>query len=190
MVSENPSFSRLRAIGLPMIPSPISPTRSVMVAQLPPRNRPRAENAVAILAFVYSQTRRFCSDALWRCSVTDQLTVNPFYLRDPYREFLQREGVPVYEDVLTLDPLTLELEPWQRLGGLGAYVHIAGRGDFVSCYVAEIPAGGQLKPEKHLHDEVIYVLSGRGATTIEVPGGHTTFEWGTGSLFAIPLNAP
>lgn len=122
--------------------------------------------------------------------MTDELpTISPYYLRNPYHEFLQREGVPVYEDVLSLDLLTLELEPWQRLGGLGAYVHIAGRGDFVTCYVAEIPPGGQLKPEKHLHDEIIYVLSGRGATTIEVPGGRASFEWGAGSLFAIPLNA-
>jgi quercetin dioxygenase-like cupin family protein len=121
--------------------------------------------------------------------MTDELTVNPFYLRDPYREFLKTEGVPVYEDVMSTDLTTLELGPWERLGGSGAYVHIPGRGDFVTCYVAEIPAGGQLKPEKHLYDEIIYVVAGRGATTIEVPGGRASFEWGTGSLFAIPLNA-
>ena len=95
--------------------------------------------------------------------MTDELPApNPFYLRDPYREFLQREGVPVYENILSLDLLTLELEPWPRMGGLGAYVHIAGRGDFVSSYVAEIPPGGHLEPEKHLYDELICVLSGRG----------------------------
>jgi len=123
--------------------------------------------------------------------MTDELPeANPFYLRDPYREFLKREGVPVYEGILSLDLLTAEVEPWQRLGGRGAYIHIAGRGDFCSSYLAEIPAGGQLKPEKHLYDELILVVSGKGATTIDIPGGRTSFEWGVGSLFAIPLNAP
>jgi Cupin domain len=122
--------------------------------------------------------------------MTDTPTVNPFYMRDPYREFLQRESVPVYEGILSADLLTMELEPWQRMGGLGAYVHIAGRGDFCNAYVCEIPPGGQLKPEKHLYDEIICVVSGRGATAIELPGGgRTQFEWGTGSYFGIPLNA-
>lgn len=115
---------------------------------------------------------------------------HPYYLRDSYAEFLGREGVPVVEG-FAVDCLTLPLEPWPRLGGKGAYVHLAGRGEFLSCYVAEIPPGGQLEMERHLCDEVIYVLQGRGATTIELPGARThTLEWGPGSLFAIPLNAP
>ena len=115
---------------------------------------------------------------------------NPYFMRDPFRDFLKKEGVPVYEDMLTADCLTLPLEPWQRRGGLGAYLHIPGRGDFVTCYVAEIPPGGSLNPEKHMYEEIIFVLSGRGATTLEVPGGKTSFEWGPTSLFAIPINTP
>jgi gentisate 1,2-dioxygenase len=113
-----------------------------------------------------------------------------YYLRDTYREFLASEGVPVVEG-FAVDCLSLPLEPWPRLGGRGAYVHLAGRGELLSCYVAEIPPGGQLEPERHLHDEVIHVLQGRGTTVVELPGGgQHTFEWGPGSLFAIPLNAP
>ncbi len=118
-----------------------------------------------------------------------QSSGNPYYLLDPYRDFLKTEGVPVVE-AYAVDTLTMPLEPWQRLGGKGAYVHLAGRGDYLSCYVAEIPPGGQLNPERHLHEEIIHVVSGRGATTIEVPGqGRQTFEWKAGSLFGIPLNA-
>jgi mannose-6-phosphate isomerase-like protein (cupin superfamily) len=123
--------------------------------------------------------------------MTDDLQpVSPFFMRDPFRDFLKREGVPVYEDMLSADCLTLPLEPWKRMGGLGAYVHIPGRGDFVTCYIAEIPPGGKLNPERHVYEEIMFVLSGRGATTIELPDGKTSFEWGPGSLFGIPLNLP
>ena len=76
------------------------------------------------------------------------------------------------------------------MGGTGAYVNLVGRGDICNTYVAEIPPGGQLNPERHMHDELIHVVAGRGATTIELPGGSKqTFEWAAGALFGIPLNA-
>jgi quercetin dioxygenase-like cupin family protein len=116
--------------------------------------------------------------------------IRQHYMVDPYGEFVRSEGVPVLEDY-SVDCLTVPLEPWPRLGGRGAYVHLTGRGDFCSVYIAELPPGGQLNPEQHFHDEIIYVLAGRGATTLELPGGGAhTFEWGAGALFAIPLNAP
>lgn len=109
---------------------------------------------------------------------------------NPYRDFLASENVPIIEGV-TVDCLFAELAPWERLGGRGAYLELAHRGDYTSHYLAEIPPGGALKPERHLYDEMIFVLQGRGATAIELPGGKRhTFEWGPSSLFAIPLNAP
>ena len=96
-------------------------------------------------------------------------SANPYYLLDPYRDFLKEEGVPVHEEY-AVDCNTLPVEPWERLGGKGAYIHLAGRGDYLSCYLAEIPPGGQLNVERHLHEESVYVISGRGATSVEVPG--------------------
>jgi len=114
---------------------------------------------------------------------------NKYYQLDPYKDFVHSEGIPVIEG-FSVDCLTAKLEPWQRLGGLGAYVHLAGRGDLLSCYIAEIPPGGQLNTEKHLHDELIHVVQGHGATTVELPGGvKHSFEWGPGSVFGIPMNA-
>ncbi|MFN0071650.1 MAG: cupin domain-containing protein [Chloroflexota bacterium] len=111
------------------------------------------------------------------------------YQVDSYLNFVKSEDIPIY-DVYAVDTLTVELEPWERVGGLGAYIHLAGRSDYLSCYVSEIPAGGHLKPERHAFDKLIYVVKGRGATTIELGNGKKhTFEWGPGSLFGIPLNA-
>ena len=71
----------------------------------------------------------------------------------------------------------------------GAYVHVKGRGDFVNAYVCELPPGGRTDPQRHLFEEVVYVLAGRGSTTIETAGGRRHgFEWQAGSLFALPLN--
>jgi quercetin dioxygenase-like cupin family protein len=111
------------------------------------------------------------------------------YLRDPYKEWRATEGVPTIEG-FGVDCHTLELAPWPRLGGRGAYVDLGGRGDYLDVYVAEIPPGGHLEPERHVFEETIHVLSGRGTTTIELAdGSEHIIEWGAGSLFAIPLNA-
>ena len=40
-----------------------------------------------------------------------------------------------------------------------------------------------------MFEEVVYVLSGYGSTTIETSDGRKhSFEWGPKSLFALPLN--
>jgi len=56
--------------------------------------------------------------------------------------------------------------------------------------ICEIPTGGQQNPEKHIFEELIFVVQGRGATTVWNEGEpKLTFEWQEGSLFAIPLNS-
>lgn len=115
--------------------------------------------------------------------------VATYFQVDPYRDFLKEEGIPVLDEY-SVDCVNVPLEPWTRTGGLGAYVHLAGKGDFLSCYVCEIPAGGQLEPEQHVFEKNVYVVKGRGATSIELPDGKKhTFEWSEGAAFGIPLNA-
>lgn len=122
-------------------------------------------------------------------SVPDPEIVSTYFRRDPYREFLASESIPIVQEY-SVDCVNMALEPWQRRGGRGAYVHLTGRGELQDCYVAEIPPGSQLKPDQHMFEEQIYVVSGRGATTVELPTGKKhTFEWGEGSAFGIPLNA-
>jgi uncharacterized RmlC-like cupin family protein len=69
-------------------------------------------------------------------------------------------------------------------------VHLKGRGDFVSIFVLDLAPGAKTEPQRHLYEEVVYVLSGYGSTTVETSDGRKhSFEWGPKSLFALPLNS-
>jgi hypothetical protein len=75
------------------------------------------------------------------------------------------------------------------MGVNGAFAHLKGRGDFLAMYVIDIPKGGKTIPQKHIFEEVFYVVDGHGSTQIETYDGRKhTFEWGPKSLFALPLN--
>ena len=52
------------------------------------------------------------------------------------------------------------------MGGSGAFVHLYGMEGQTGMYVAEIPPGGALNPERHLYEEMICILAGHGATEI------------------------
>lgn len=111
-------------------------------------------------------------------------------LVDPYLEWAEGEGVPVIED-FGVDLLVAETRPWARFGCDGAIVHLKGRGNFCSTFLFDLPPGGGTAPQRHLYEDVYYVLSGHGSTRVEDSEGRThSFEWGPKSLFALPLNAP
>ena len=107
---------------------------------------------------------------------------------DSYLEWLKWEGIPSVED-FGVDLFTVATRPWARMGVNAAAVHLRGRGDFVNMFLLDMAPGAATSPQRHLYEEVLYVLSGRGSTSIETAdGGKHTFEWGPKSLFAIPLN--
>ena len=112
--------------------------------------------------------------------------------RKVYEDWLEKEGIPIYEAPAGVEDVTeLPRRPWARMGGSGTFIQLEGTKQAGKLlYVAEIPGGGALEPEKHLYDEIIYILRGRGLAEVWHQGqGKRTFEWGEGSLFAIPLNA-
>lgn len=119
------------------------------------------------------------------------MTAQPKFLLDPYLEWTAREGIPIHED-FGVDLLAVETAPWPRLGDgcKGCFVHMKGRGDWMTMFVYDIPAGGKSAPQRHAFDEMFYVLSGHGTMTVDMPGGGKhVFEWGPRSLFNPPLNA-
>lgn len=107
-----------------------------------------------------------------------------------HEKWIQSQGIPVVREFSIPSLKELEVGPWERLGAYGAYVILDGAEDSNDSYVLEIPPGGTVAPEKHVYEEIVYVLTGRGATTVWQSGGpKRTFEWHEGSLFAVPLNA-
>jgi quercetin dioxygenase-like cupin family protein len=106
-----------------------------------------------------------------------------------YQLWMEQEGVPVIEGYGIEDVTAIERRPWARLGGAGAYIQLKGNGGITGMYVVEIPPGGSLQPERHLYDELVYVVAGRGATEVwQEEQRKQLFEWSEGSLFAPPLN--
>jgi len=108
---------------------------------------------------------------------------------NPYNDWVEREGLIVYEGV-SCDLLAIETKHWPRYGVNGAAVHLRGRGDFCNMFALDIPGGASTTPQRHLYEEVMYVIEGRGSTELQFADGRThSFEWQPQSMFAIPLNA-
>lgn len=106
---------------------------------------------------------------------------------------MAREGVPVVRGHGLTDVRGVDLGPWARLGGSGAFIDLPGMEGLTGMYVVEVPPGGGLEPERHLYDELMYVLNGRGTAKVWSGArgqdrGPVVFEWQEGSLFAPPLN--
>src|SRR6476646_9700094 len=107
-----------------------------------------------------------------------------------YAQFQETEGIPIYRGFSVDDLRTLDVAPWARKGGRGAYINLDGTGGTNDAYVAEIPPGGNLNPEHHMFEEMVYVLDGAGATSVWYDEKKkVSFEWKAGSLFSIPINA-
>jgi oxalate decarboxylase/phosphoglucose isomerase-like protein (cupin superfamily) len=107
-----------------------------------------------------------------------------------YDKFMEADGIPVFRGLGLRRTQDLPLVDWPRMGGRGHYVQLHGTEGKWGCYVVEVPAAGALNAEKHLYEEIFYVLEGRGSTEVWVEGGKKhVFEWQAGSLFSIPVNA-
>src|SRR5688500_15447636 len=108
-----------------------------------------------------------------------------------YESFIEEEGVPVFRGLGCYDVREIELGPWKRKGGRGAYIELNGVGGKTGMYALEIPPGGALNPEKHMYEEIFLVVEGRGTTEVWIEGDTKkhVFEWQKGSMFSIPMNA-
>jgi len=113
----------------------------------------------------------------------------PKLLLDPYVTWAENEGVPITGD-FGIDLTRVPTGAWPRFGVEGGIVHLKGRGDFVSIFVLDLAPSAKTDPQRHMFEEVVYVLSGYGSTTVETSDGRKhSFEWGPKSLFALPLNS-
>jgi quercetin dioxygenase-like cupin family protein len=109
-----------------------------------------------------------------------------------YESFIEEEGIPIVRGLGVYDVRDLTLGPWKRTGGNGAYLELNGVGGKSGLYVLEIPPGGALIPERHMYEEIFWVVEGRGTTEIWTDGNpekKQIFEWQKSSLFSPPLNS-
>ena len=107
-----------------------------------------------------------------------------------YEQWVAGQGIPVISEFSIPNLKELAVGDWQRLGARGTMIALQGAEDVSNAYILEMEGGGSVQPERHVYEEIVYVLSGRGATTVWNEGGpKRTFEWHEGSLFAVPLNA-
>jgi mannose-6-phosphate isomerase-like protein (cupin superfamily) len=111
------------------------------------------------------------------------------YLVDPYQNWAEAEGIPIVTGA-AIDLATVHVQPWARFGVKAAFCHLDGRDDFTTVVVTELLPSSRSSMQRHLYEEICYVISGNGATEIELPdGGTRTVEWGPKSLFTTPMNA-
>ncbi|MFZ2648725.1 MAG: cupin domain-containing protein [Burkholderiaceae bacterium] len=107
----------------------------------------------------------------------------------PYTRWIAQEGLDIVDAMHVPDLHRIELKPWLRRGGKGVVLNHDASRTSNDCYVCEIPPGQQLAPQRQLYEEMIYVLDGRGSTTVcNDAGARVSFEWRAGAIFAIPLN--
>jgi mannose-6-phosphate isomerase-like protein (cupin superfamily) len=107
-----------------------------------------------------------------------------------YRRWIESEGVPIYDGFYVESLAALELKPWGRVGGKGAYVVLDGMEGTDDAYVLELGPGEATNPERHIYEEIVYVLSGSGETAVrQADRPEQRFSWKEGTLFSVPLNA-
>ena len=102
-----------------------------------------------------------------------------------------RRSIRMFRDIGIGKVQNLPLAPWKRLGGRGTYIQLLGTEGKWGCYVVEVPGAGALNAEKHLYEEIYFVVEGRGSTEVwlDADSKRHVFEWQKGSLFSIPVNA-
>ncbi|MBI2988732.1 MAG: cupin domain-containing protein [Deltaproteobacteria bacterium] len=107
-----------------------------------------------------------------------------------YDLWMESVGIPIHRGYHIEDLRTVELGWWEERQCNAAFIQLMGQEGITSAMVMEIPAGKTLPPVRFALDEVIYVLEGRGMTTIWAADGapKKTFEWQDRSLFQIPHN--
>jgi len=105
-----------------------------------------------------------------------------------YEAWQQREGIPIHKTFYVGDLRTVEVAPWARFGGNGAFVNLADC-HITTAAVLELPPGASSNPIKHIFESWAYIIEGHGETTFEQPGHPSgRVEWKKFSMFGPPLN--
>ena len=98
-------------------------------------------------------------------------------------------GIPIHRGYFIDDLRTLELGWWDERECQAAFLEMHGQEGVTEVRVTEIAPGKTLPPVRFSLDETVYVVEGRGLTTVWADGKEKkTFEWQKHSLFLLPGN--
>lgn len=136
---------------------------------------------------IYETTRRFTEPTGTDMAGTE--TINR--LKTPYEIHMEAQGIPIHRGPGFHDVRELELAEWDRIGARGAFLVPDNTIELLGLHIVEIPPRSSLAVQRHFYEEKYWVISGRGSTDVWLadPARPASFEWGSGALFAIPLNA-
>jgi len=105
-----------------------------------------------------------------------------------YDSWMESTGVPIHTGFFVEDLRTVELGWWEERQCMSAFIQLLGSEGVSSSRITEIPAGESTRPLKFALDEVVYVVAGRGLTTIwyDNSSAKKSFEWQQHSMFLLP----
>lgn len=108
----------------------------------------------------------------------------------PYDQWIESVGIPIHRGYYIQDLRTIELGRWQERGCDAAFLVLAGQEGVQESRVTEVPPGATLPPVRMALEEIVYVVSGHGLTTVWGEEGQPRrmFEWQPRSMFMIPPN--
>jgi len=108
-----------------------------------------------------------------------------------YDLWLKSSGVRLHTGYFIPDLRTMELRDWDEQQCKAGFIQLEGAQGITETRVTEIGPGKTLPPVCFALDELVYVLDGRGLTTVWTSenGPRKTFEWQTHSLFMVPHGA-
>ena len=106
-----------------------------------------------------------------------------------YDQWMQSVGIPIRKGYFIPNLSSVELAWWEERGCQAAFIQLMGQEGIIEARVSEIPPGESLPPFKLAVDEVVYVVSGRGLTSVWTGSeSRRTVEWQAHSMFLLPCN--
>ena len=107
--------------------------------------------------------------------------------KSAYDRWMESVGIPVHEGYFIDDARTIKLSPWDEREVDAAFLKLAGQEGVTEARVSEIRPGATTAPLRFSMDEAVYVLEGRGLTTVwDDDGAKRSFEWQAHSMFLLP----
>ncbi|HZT09123.1 MAG TPA: cupin domain-containing protein [Chloroflexota bacterium] len=106
-----------------------------------------------------------------------------------YQDWIESTGLPIHRGYYVDDLRTVELGWWAERQCNAAFMELAGQEGVSEVRVTEVPPAKSTAPVRLALDELVYVVEGRGLTTIRLGDrSPVSFEWQKHSLFRIPRN--